>query len=166
LLLLIVLFVVVLEILVRHFSFGYRRSLFYTVFCILFLLVITGFILAQSSLHQGLWERAEANRLPLAGYLYQGMHDRLPRNLHQGIILVVTETGFTMQNIEEQVIFVNINEQTRLPFGSAFMPGDLVMVIGELEDETIEAFGIRKLDNVTLPQNLQPNFPGRPGRHR
>jgi len=158
LLLVIGLFVVVLEILVRHFSFGYRRPLLYSVFGILFVLGFTGFIVAQTPLHEGLWERAENERLPLAGTLYKGLRQEMPEDLFQGIVLTLTEQGFHMQSIEEEILLVEINEHTRLPFGSEFIPGDMVMVIGELEEERIEAFGIRKM-NHSLPR---PGFGNKP----
>jgi len=158
LLLVIALFVVVLEILVRHFSFGYRRPLLYSVFGILFVLGLTGFMVAQTPLHEGLWERAENERLPLAGPLYKGLRQEMPDDLYQGVVLTLTEQGFHMQNIDEEVFLVEINERTRLPFGSEFIPGDMVMVIGELEDETIKAFGIRKI-NYSLPR---PGFGNKP----
>jgi len=130
----------------------------YSVFGILFVLGLTGFMVAQTPFHEGLWERAENERLPLAGSLYKGLRQEMPEDLYQGVVLTLTEQGFHMQSIEEKILLVEINEHTRLPFGSEFTPGDMVMVIGELEDETIKAFGIRKI-NYSLPR---PGFGNKP----
>jgi hypothetical protein len=158
LLLFIIFFVLILEILVRHFSFGYRRPLLYSVFGILMVLGLTGFILAQTPLHRGLWESAENEQLPLAGPLYRGLRGDLPDDLHNGIVLTQTEQGFDMQSFEEEILSVQISQQTRLPFGAEFIPGDMVMVIGDLEDGVIKAFGVREINQMMPPPRMKPRF--------
>ena len=47
---------------------------------------------------------------------------------------------------------------TRFPHGQLIMPDDVVMVMGLLDDERIEAFGIRKIDDVRVMMP-RPPFP-------
>lgn len=67
-----VVLVVLLEILVRHFSFGYRAPILYTLLGIILFVILGGFFINKTPMHQVLFDRAEKNRLPIMGPMYRG----------------------------------------------------------------------------------------------
>lgn len=159
-------FVLVMEILVKHFSFAYRRPVLYSVVVIVAFLGLTGFVLAQTSLHQNLWEQAEAENLPLAGPLYGMLRTNDPADWHRGTVLSTTTIGFDMLNLGEEILSIEIDATTRKPFNLDIRPGDMVMVIGERSDNEVKAFGVREFAKpLPVPKNMNKNSNGR-GMHR
>lgn len=167
LLLVIGFFVIVMEILVKHFSFAYRRPVLYSVVAIVVFLGLTGFMIAQTSLHQNLWEQAEAETgLPLAGPLYGMLRTSDPADFHRGTVLSTTTMGFAMLNLSEEILSIEIDSATRKPYELDIRPGDMVMVIGERQDNEVRAFGVREFAKpLPVPKNMKKNPNGR-GMHR
>ncbi len=64
-------FLVILEFLVRRYAFAYGRPLFYSVIAIVLLVLAGALAVAQTSFHRGLFRQAEENRLPWVGPLYR-----------------------------------------------------------------------------------------------
>lgn len=62
---------IILEVLVRKFAFAYRKPLLYTIFGILALVILTGFVLANTPLHKNLSNRAYEDHLPFGGEFYK-----------------------------------------------------------------------------------------------
>jgi len=146
------LFIVALEALVRHYSFGYRKPLLYSSLAMIFLAVIGGIAIAKTPLHSGLFNQAQQNNLPVAGTLYRvyGMHPE--DSVAEGIVMELKDDGFTMQDHLSEMLTVQMSDDTRFPYGTGFMEGDRVMVIGEREDNVIKAFGVRKIfDEFPVP---------------
>lgn len=163
LLLVIGIFVLVMELLVKHFSFAYRRPLLYSVFGIIAFLGLSGFLIAQTPFHQSLWELAETERgLPIAGPLYNFVRQGDPDDWHRGMVLSTEEQGFMMENLAAEVLKVNITPETRLPVELDLLPGDMVMVIGERRGDEVEAFGVREFDKPVVAPKHMPKMP--PGR--
>ncbi len=160
-------FVLIMEILVKHFSFAYRRPILYSVFGIVAFVGLSGFVVAQTSLHQNLWEQAEAEEgLPLAGPLYNILRSSDPDDFHRGMVLSTTTVGFDLLNSGEEILSIEIEPTTRLPYDLEIMPGDMVMVIGEREGNEVKAFGVREfIKPLPAPRNMKKNPPGR-GLHR
>ncbi len=76
LLLLAAVFIVILEILVRKYSFAYRKPMLYTVFLILALVIVSGFLIARTSFHRNLFDRAHRGELPFGGPFYRHYEPR------------------------------------------------------------------------------------------
>lgn len=74
-----VVFIIIVEILVRRYSFSYRKPLLYTTLGILALVVLTGFIISRTGLHDDLSDRAHRGELPFGGEIYRRYDHRLPR---------------------------------------------------------------------------------------
>lgn len=64
-------FLVILEVLVKRYAFAYGRPLFYSVIGIVLLVIVGGFLVERTSLHRGLLRQAKENRLPWVGPLYR-----------------------------------------------------------------------------------------------
>ena len=138
-------FIVVLEILVRRYSFAYRRPLLYSALGIILITIIGGFLVAGTPLHRNLFLSAERRRLPLAGGLYHQFGAQQFRNIQRGTVTAVTSSSFMMQNQRSDVVNVVLTPQTRLPFGDGFEVGDTVVVFGDNNSSTITALGVRKV---------------------
>ena len=144
---LVLVFIVILEILVRHFAFAYRRPLLYSALAILCLVVLGGFLVAATGLHRHFGRYAVRNGLPFAGPLYRDAGRPTLPDVRRGKVLNTTTTGFIMKSIPGDIVRVIITPRTRLPYGMDLIPGDGVIVFGHGTATTVEAFGMREVDN-------------------
>jgi hypothetical protein len=150
LLILIALFAVLLEILVRRYSFAYRAPLLISLGGILGLVFIGGFALAQTSLHRRLESEARHGHLPPPMGMWYGKPFRGPRpgDMYRGVITVRNVDNFMILDTDGAgTSTVKLTRKTRLPYGEDFGLGDMVIVIGDMEGtSTIRAYGVRKVD--------------------
>jgi hypothetical protein len=141
-----ILFIVILELLVKQYSFGYRRPLLYSALGGILLVVIAGFIIAQTGLHSHFYRDARAGRLPFGGELYRGFGSHPPHDVHPCTILEMNEQGFKAEEINDDIVQVVITADTEFPSGTNFTVDDKVLVLGQRKGDIITAQGIRKID--------------------
>ncbi len=137
---------IILEFLVKRYSFSHRRPLIYSIFVIVFVISLGGFITARTSFHRDLYERAEKDNLPILGQFYRGVALQRFDEIHRGFIIKITESGFLLGNPFNETLEIIIGPETRFPFGVDFVEGDEVVVFGKRDDDVIHAFGIRQID--------------------
>lgn len=138
---LLLLFVFILEVLVRRYAFIYRRPLLVSVGAILALVVFGGIALERTRIHHELYRQARANQLPPPiGNMYRAGGSHIPE-VERGQILSFIPGGFVLQD-EDGTSTVLIEAHTRLPFGADFKVGDQVVVFGDEASGTIHAFGV------------------------
>lgn len=140
-------FFVTLEILVKRYSFTYRKPLLYSLIGIIIFVLVGSFIVSRTGIHQGLFRNAEEHRLPIVGSLYRNYGLQRMENVHPGTIDELTDEGFRMSNRRGEILNVLISSDTRFPLGIDFEIGDRVVIIGERDNGTIEAFGVRRIDD-------------------
>lgn len=153
---LLMIFIAVLELLVRHYAFAYRRPLLYSALGILALVVIGGLALANTSFHGGMSKYAEKNRETFVGKFYREYGRQRFPDVHRGMIVEMVNNGFMMRSadsfmardIREEVLTVIISRRTRLPLGADFYKGDIVVVFGPRNDNAVQAFGIQKACDI------------------
>ena len=136
-------FIIVLEVLVRKYSFGYRKPLLYTVLMILGVATLGTVLVAQTNLHERALERATGHRLPVVGDVYRIYHQVNHDNVHAGVVTEVSEGGFVMLDRLDKKYTVVIMEYTKIPPQLSFIKGNQVVVLGEEKDGVIEAEGIK-----------------------
>lgn len=143
----ILVFIVILEILVRRYAFVYSRPILITIAGMLLVIFFGGFLVERTRVHAHMREFAREKRLPSP---LQSMYDRpshfLPRaDVYRGVVSEMTKDGFVMTLIDEtSTTSVVITPRTRLPYDHEFKVGDAVMVLGDSPTSTvIFAFGIR-----------------------
>ncbi len=153
------LFIVILEVMVRRFSFGYRQPLLYSALGIICITTFGSVIIAQTSFHRFLFRAAENNQLPFVGDFYRGFGSPDISDVHIGMLDHFSEEGFTLIGRRHESKEVILNATTSFPLGTDFAAGDIIMVIGEDEDGVIHALGVRKLDDTF-------DFPPPPGNER
>lgn len=155
------LFIIILEILVKRYAFAYRKPLLYSVLGILALAIIGGFALARAPFHRSLLRRAQEDRSPLTAPFYRefGMHRF--HDIHPGYIASITEDGFILYTRQGETFTVRLVPETRLPFGFNFAEGDEVVVFGDRDDDTVEARGILEIDDEMMEPRPYRNIPPR-----
>lgn len=157
-----IVFLVVVQLLVKHYSFAYRRPLLYSVIAIVAIVAIGGFAVARTGFHRELLSRARDERLPVAGAIYRRLELMRPERLYRGIITETGERGFWMTERDGEFLEVVVRRSTRTPRGWSPSVDQPVVVVGERVDDAILAEGVMPIrDDAGLPR------PGRaPGMRR
>lgn len=141
-----ILLIIVLEVLVKRFSFTYRRPILYSILGIVILVFLVSFIIGRTQLHSELFWRAREGRLPVIGEFYRGYGMPGPRDVHHGMISGITDDGFQVEKTDGQIVNIIITDTTRFPSGADFEEGDMVVVFGKQDNSIIKASGIIKAD--------------------
>lgn len=136
-------FVILLEILVNKYSFGYRKPLLYTLFGVIGLTVFGTFIVSISGIHNMAMQRSIESRLPLVGGVYRGYGIPLHENIHIGEIESINERGFILDERAKGRLLIVVKDSTKKPRGAIFRIGDHVIVYGHGQAGEIEAIGVR-----------------------
>jgi hypothetical protein len=144
-------FLILLHILIRRYAFSYGRPLFYSAMSIVGFVVVGGVVLAKTSLHPELSGRAEQHRLVLGQGLYQDYGHRPPKHVHLGLVTAVVDVGYHMQGRFNDQLTIILTPKTRFPFGKHIVVGDMILVVGERQEHSITAIGIRTISEDMLP---------------
>jgi hypothetical protein len=147
-LLLSVAVLVSLEILVRKYSFSYKRPVVYTIFGIVILVMVGGVVVAQTPLHGGLYVRAHSNHLPIAGSLYRDFDRPNMGNVTVGRITVVEDDNLMILDHGGNTVTVKFSDDMNYPDGNKFKVGDTIVILGNRMDNTVTAEGIRYAPNI------------------
>jgi hypothetical protein len=147
LILIAIILIIVLEILVKYFSFAYRRPIFYSALGIITLALLGSFIISQTKIHPYLFQKAQERNLPVAGKFYRDFSAGKFRNAHRGVVSEITEKGFKIETSSNEILNIIITPETRFPFGKDIEENDSVMILGERDNCTVRAFGVRKVDD-------------------
>ncbi len=144
--LLVIIFVIVLEMFLRHISFVYRRPLIYSLAAVSIITVFGGFLVARTTLYETLIEHAAASNIPLMKPLYTHYHNKPPSDkLTWGRITNTTTDGFVLEHPKRPPLFIIVTEQTQLTPNTRIIPGEIISVFGVRHGDTIEAMGIHRL---------------------
>ena len=149
LMLLLMAFVLILEILVRRYSFVYKKPLITSVLGIMAIVLAGGFLVTLTPLHNRMARFDHDGMLPppLSGLYRQPPVGRSP-DLYRGMIVTITPGHILVTN-REGTTTVLIDPYTRLPYGNSFEAGDFVIVIGDyIATGTLHAFGVRTVEPV------------------
>ena len=138
---------IILEILVKHFSFVYHRPILYSILGVVIFALLGSFIIDKAQFHSCLFQKAQEERLPVMGKFYRDLGIEKDHNVCRGIILETTENGFQVKTPRGKVLNVNITSETQFPDGADIKKEDVVIILGERNDREIQAIGIRKVDD-------------------
>jgi len=163
LLLLVGIFVIILEKLVKKYSFSYRKPILYSILGILLMLLIGTFFVSRIGLHQSLSRFADEDRLPFWGGMYRGYGMQSFSNVHPGMISAITEDGFILTNRQGESLIVRFNSGTNLPKDRDLQEGDSVVVMGERLEDSVDAFGVRLFDFIIGRDYMYGMMGGRRG---
>jgi hypothetical protein len=146
-----VIFLLALEWLLKRFQFGYRNPLIYSLGGILLVTLATAFVISETSLHDALFHQEQRAHVPFIGAFY----DRVQRPPHEsgvfrGVVLSLAGNTFTMADADQDdgasssAVFEIILDPSIVASGIV-ATSDTVFVAGDVNGNTIHAYGIRKL---------------------
>jgi len=158
------LFVIVLEVLARFYGVGRRIPLLYSAFGIIAFVILSTFIIGQTTFHERLSARAIEGRLPLMGGMYKSLGE--PADVHRGRISELVDGGFIMTERRGGTTSVTVTPDTRLPYGMNFHEEDIVVVIGEKNSDSIIADGILKVKQERFDPSMGEGLGRRGGAMR
>lgn len=152
-------FIILLEILVKRYAFAYQKPLLYSLFIIILLVALGGLIVSRLGFHEKLFQYAEEKKFPIGGPFYHEYGMRRFRDIHEGIIMEMTDNGFRIKNRRGETLDVIIQSETRFPLGINFATGMRVVVFGPRENTAISAMGIRSIANDMHPPPRRQGWP-------
>ncbi len=136
-------FILLLEVLVNRYSFGYRKPLMYTLFGIVGFTILGTFIVSQTGLHDLVMQRSVESRLPIVGGVYKGYGITPNERINIGEIEIINENGFLLDERVKGELSVIVTESTKKPNNFVFQVGDQVIVYGPITNNEIQAFGVK-----------------------
>lgn len=148
-----IIFIIVLEVLVKKYSFGYRKPLLFSTIGIILFALLGGFVIASTPLHPGLFESARNNRLPVGGSLYRQFgNQRPPGGVALGTVIEIMDNGYKIKDPRGETIQVIINTQTHFPTGETIVIEDNIIVLGQRQNAKLTASVIRKVEENDFPR--------------
>jgi hypothetical protein len=147
---LVAVFIAILAFLMRRYPAAYHWPLVYSLLAIVFLIVGGGLVIAQTSLSQTLFSTGTGQGgVPFLGAWYGGLTVPDLGDVHEGRVVLIMPNGFVIASFRGTTSTVMIVTSTSLLYGSAFSPGDVVVVFGDRgEDGIIRAIGIERLSST------------------
>lgn len=141
-LLIIVSLIVILEVLVKKFSFSYKNPLIYSIIGILAISIIGGTFLFKTPLHRGMMISAFQGKNTITGELYRGYGMQRLKNATLGKIIELRENSLTLESRFGEEISVDITKETKIK--EEIKEGDEIIIMGNKSGNTIKAAGIKR----------------------
>lgn len=149
---LIAIFIALLHILVRRYSFVYKKPLVVSLAGIVSLPLLGGYAVASTPLHRHMEFYVDHGMLPRpfdgpVKMLYRGsMRTKHPHDVLRGHIVGTTTEGFVIASLSSTSTIL-ISKKTRMPYGEGFETGTMIVVVGDADESgNVQAFGIMALD--------------------
>ena len=147
-LLLVVALFVALEWLLRYFKFGYSFSMLRIFLSIAAVAVVGSAAVTLTPLHAFLLDRADRGALPVFGGIYESVYDsHQAQGVFRGVVSLISTSTFVCTH-DDTDRDTDDGTWTILPpqdfnLGSLSV-GDRVYVAGELQNGTVQAYGIQQ----------------------
>ncbi len=141
------LFILILEKLIKHFKFGYKHSFIYLSLSITLFVIVAGLIINSTSIHRDLLNHSEKHPTPVVGGFYE--HLRKPKRekgIFEGKIIETHDTSFSMHMEPDPEPYI-VEGSTLFHIDSLLKRDDMVFVAGILQGHKIQAYGIHKTEN-------------------
>ena len=147
LILLVLLFIVILETLVRHYTFAYRMPLIYSGLAIILLVVAGGLLVATTPFHKKMADCPPVGGPPpcMMGF-YRDLDPDRHQALHEGTIVHVSGQNYIIVDRQQKQLLIVVTSETKFPFGADFAEGDKIVIVGERDGSQVKAFGISPFD--------------------
>ena len=157
LILISVILIIILEILVKHFAFAYRKPVLYSILFVVIFALLGSFAVDRMGLQSGLFKRAEQGNLPIAGEFYSGLGKARNKDMRRGIVSEITDNGFLIKTRNNDILEIIITSETNFPFNEEIQENDTIIVFGKQNNGSVQAIGIRKVDDdfMSLRRRLQ-----------
>ncbi len=139
------LFIMLLQILVRKYSFAYGKPVLFTVLGVVVLVVGGSFLIQSSHVHESLLYEAREHKLPVAGILYRQFAEPDNPRVTPGVVIEIDEKAFLMRDPHDKTVTVILTPVTKVARGTDLEVNDKVVVLGNRQGDNIMAEGIREL---------------------
>ena len=136
--------VVVLQLLVKKYSFSFRQPLLYSLIGIVFLVLLSSYVLERTQFHHRLQGFATERGLPVFDSLYRGIDEKRPENIIFGSITEIKDDGFMLETDTDESLKVFISKETRQRPNTMYGISDTVLVFGDRTGaSSVAALGVR-----------------------
>ena len=152
--------VIVLELLIRRFSFSYRRPLVYSIFGVFILVLLGGLAVAKTHWHADIFWQAQEGRLPIAGEFYRQFGAPKLNFVHSGLVATTTDGSFDLETGRGETLRIFIASSTRFSLDKnqeIIKKDDQVIILGKRDNDSVQAFDIRRVDKRFEPFDRQPS---------
>jgi hypothetical protein len=149
-----VILIVILEILVKHFAFAYRKPVLYSILFVVIFALFGSFMVDRAGLQSGLFKRAEQGNLPFAGEFYRDLGKAKNKDARRGIVSEITDNGFLIKTRNNDALEIIVTPETRFPFDEEIKENDTIIVFGKRDNGSVQAIGIRKVDDDFRPLDM------------
>ncbi|PIR98170.1 MAG: hypothetical protein COT89_00445 [Candidatus Colwellbacteria bacterium CG10_big_fil_rev_8_21_14_0_10_42_22] len=150
--------ILILQILVKKFSFSYREPVLYSLIGIIIFVLFGGMAFGKVGLHERLLDRVEREEIPILREVYRSYGPPIGAGFNAGTLLEIGEKDLLVETINGDEIRVQITDDTHLPFGGDFEVGQEIVVVGKAENGLIKAFGIRGVSEAERPFGPKRRF--------
>lgn len=144
-----IMLLIVLEAVLRTFSFGYRTPLLRAFLWILVIGITGSTLLSLTPLHPMLLTEADNDNLPVIGSLYtQIRNSRQENGIYRGEVTSVTDTAFVISYADTDRDSDEGSWIIEPPAGfdlSTITVGERIYVAGVLRDDVVYAYGIHHI---------------------
>lgn len=152
----VMIFLVLLNLLLHHYRFAYRRPLVYTITLVSLGFLISTALLARLRVHEYIMEHARVNATPVIQPLYVE-HRGLPHpeTITLGMVTTTEETGVEIISPNREFFQVRLTPKTQRGQTAELRPGQVILVFGKKRGNVIIAEGIKRIrseDGVPLPR--------------
>lgn len=155
LIILTIIFIAIVEILFRHFSFAYQQPLIYTAFGIIAIVLFAGYLTSITSLHKNILSFFENNKLPVADQIYQHYNHRPSERVYIGTITLINDDDYIIESQHDQELHIIISDLGREHPVNLDL-GDTIVVFGTLNHGIITADSIRIIGKQQAPTWFVP----------
>lgn len=138
-------FILALELLMKKIQIVYQKPLFYSVLILIILVLLVGFVFAKLPFHQNIFEKAREDEVPILGPLYRGYGHKEISDMYHGQVMEINGDYFNLKTITGSEFVVRIDSMTKKPKYRDLTVGDNLIVVGEKDDNQIEAVAIKIL---------------------
>ncbi len=137
-------FIIIVGLLVKNYSFAFGRPLIYSALGIIGFTGLLGFLISLTPFHSSLLIEAENEHLSFAGPIYRQYGHRNLGNIVTGRIIGINGNSFGLYSQNEEILTIIITPLTVVP-RSGINVSEVVVVLGEREGNVVEALGIKPL---------------------
>lgn len=161
----VLVFMVLLEFLVKKYAFSYKKPLLFSLIAVLILVVVGNFVVFRIGLHEKFFNYANRDGLPIMGGMYLSYVNHDLGSIHSGQVIGYSTSTIIIQDGAGRILSILVKPETYFPMGSTSVGlGDYVMIMEDSDSKTddIKAFGIRKISRNFIQMRMA--FPPLPPR--
>jgi len=138
---------IVLEYLVKRYSFAYRKPIIVLLVLLVLFTVLGSSLIAKTTMHQRIASFGEQRGIPGAKQFY-GAAQKLPHDMRIGKITEVTDkNNFIIETRLSEQVTVVISPETKIRDSEIIKEDNYIIVIGKSENGVVVAKGIRLADD-------------------